>query len=309
MSPRNPCSILGGLLLVSLSSPVAAAEHEVDGLVIGKTRCEDAIRTVYARDRERLLAMDDVPHEDTQQFRALRMRLMKPRGDGTHYKELYVEASRIDEQADLAAVAKGPEEREVLSKECSPFGYIALHTMVFKALKLDAPVQVDVEALGEKTCPYGSNFISVAVAPHPKGQLLCLDGMVAVYSKQLPTELPKVKAEWTRREGAPRELGVEGLPIDLKTLTVNRFASGAAFQDEDGLVVLWGYGTPPGGPVKVARKRNGFRYKVPKELVFEPTTQVIYLSKAAVDTLERDQRLYDDLAARAAAWKKKLRER
>jgi hypothetical protein len=295
------------ILLVGLAGPALASEQTVDGLIIGKTRCDDAIRTLYARDRERVQAATEVPAEDSLAMNGLRALLQKPKGDKTPYKVLYVEESKHDEQQDLEAAAKGPVPRGLNTEECNPFGYLGPHDMVSRALNLTAPVQVDVAALGVKKCPYGSNFLSAAVMVPRDGRLLCLEGVVGAYSKFVPTELPKLRQEWAAKQGAPRELGIEGLTVEFNTMTASRFQSGVAFRHDDGLVVLTGFGTPPDGPVSVTRKGQDFVYKMPTALTFDARTEVMYLSKAAVDTLEQDKKLYDDLAAKAAARKKQRR--
>jgi hypothetical protein len=139
----------------------------------------------------------------------------------------------------------------------------------------------------------------------PDIRLLCLDGVVGVYSKLVPAPLPQVREELAAKHGAPRELGIHGLSIDLNTMTAPRFQAGAAFRHEDGLIVLTGFGTPPDGPLPVTQKGSELHHETPPALKYDAQTEVLYLSKAAVDTLERDKKLYDALAAKAAARKKK----
>ncbi|WP_163989064.1 hypothetical protein [Pyxidicoccus caerfyrddinensis] len=295
------------ILLVGLAGPALASEQTVDGLIIGKTRCDEAIRTLYARDRERVQAATEVPAEGSMEMNGLRAMLKKPKGDKTPYKVLYVEESKHDEQRDLEAAAKGPELRGLNTEECNPYGYMAMDEMASRALNLDQPVQVDVAALGVKKCPYVTNFVSVGGMAHRDGRLLCLDGVVGIYSTQVRTEFPKLRQEWAAKQGAPKDLGIESLTIDINTMTATRFQSGAAFRHDDGLVLLTGLGSPPDGPAKVTRKGQDFIFKMPTELKHDATTEVTYLSKAAVATLEQDKKLYDELAAKAAARKKKRR--
>jgi hypothetical protein len=295
------------LVLLGLSGPALAAEPEVDGLVIGRTPCAEAIRTLYARDRERVQAAKETPAEGSLEMNQLRALLQKPKDDKTPYKVLYAEESKLDEQKDLASAAKGPELPGLNTEECNPFGYLSMHEMATRALNLSAPVQVDVAALGVKKCPYGANFLSVAVTAHRDGRLLCLDGVVGVYSKLVRTDLPKVRKEWAAKQGVPKELGIEALTLDIDTMTAARFQSGAAFRSDDGVVVLTGFGTPPDGPVSVTKKGKDFAYKTPTELTYDATTEIMYVSKAAVEALEKDKTLYDGLAAKQAARKKKRR--
>jgi hypothetical protein len=90
-------------------------------------------------------------------------------------------------------------------------------------------------------------------------------------------------------------------------MTAARFQSGAAFRNEDGVVVLTGFGTPPGGPVSITKKGQDFVYKMPTELTYDATTEIMFVSRAAVEALEQDKKTYDGLAAKAAARKKKRR--
>lgn len=71
--------------------------------------------------------------------------------------------------------------------------------------------------------------------------------------------------------------------------------------------MLEGRATAPGGPVKATLKGSDFLYEMPKTLNFEAKSDVFYLSNAAVDVMERDRKLHQELKARAAARKKKRR--
>jgi hypothetical protein len=305
MSPPRP-SRAATLLLLGLAVPALAAEREVDGLVIGKTPCAEAIRTIHAQHRERIQAATEVPAEDSVEMNSLRHTFKKPAGDKTPYKVLRTEQSKLDEAYDLEVAAKGPDKRGLNTEECNPFGYVSSYTMVSKALNLEEPVQLDVAKLGAKKCPYVSDFISLTTSI-PDVRLLCLDGVVALYSHRVPVPMPRLKQELAAKEGPPREVGIDSLGTDPYTMTAPRFHAGAWFRHEDGLIVIQGLGSPPGGPVKVKRKGDDFIHETPKELNFDPATYVFYLSKAAVDTLEQDKKLYDEFRAKAASRKKKRR--
>ena len=209
-----------------------------------------------------------MPSEGTVELHGVRAILKKPKSDKTPYKDLYVEASRRDEQKDLAAAAKGPEVRGLNTEECNPFGYMSMDEMASRALNLDVPVQVDVAALGEKKCPYVTDFVSVGVIAHPNGGLLCLDGVVGVYSAG-PHGAPQAEAGAGREAGTPQELGIKGLTIDINTMTAARFQHGAAYRRENGVLVLTGLGQTARRPVRVTRKRKDFIYKMPTELNYD----------------------------------------
>jgi len=306
MSPPRP-SRAATLLLLGLAVPALAAEREVDGLVIGKTPCVEAIRRVHAQHRERLQASTEVPAEGSPELRMLRHGLKKPEGDKTPYKALQAEQSKLDEAYALEVAAKGPDQRGLNTEECNPFGYMSTYTLALKALNIPEDLaRLDAAKLGAKKCPYVSDFISVSSGV-PDVRLLCLDGVVAAYSRLLPVPMPRLKEELAAKEGPPRELGMDALTIEFASMTVPRFYSAAAFRHADGLIVLKGHGTAPGGPVKVKQKGSDFLYETPKTVNFDAQSDLLYLSKAAVETLERDKTLYDELAAKAASRKKKRR--
>jgi hypothetical protein len=306
MSPPRP-SRAATLLFLGLAVPALAAEREVDGLVIGKTPCAEAIRTIHAQHRERIQASTEAPPaEGSVELNMLRHQLKKPQGDTTPYKVLMAEQSKVDEAYYLEKAAKGHEPRGLNTEECNPFGFMSTYTTPLKALNLADPVQVDVTKLGLKKCPYGSDFISVSAVPGVR--LLCLDGVVAVYAKEVPVPLPKLKEELAAKEGTPRDLDIAALASDVNTMTVTLFYTGAAFRHADEAIVLEGYGTSADGPVKLRWKgRDLVHGKMPKALSFNPKSTVFYLSKAAIDTVERDQKHYDALRAKEAARKKKRR--
>lgn len=302
MSPARPAPLSRAVfLLLGLAVPALAAGQQVDGLVIGKTPCAEAIRGVYAQDLARMQAL---PDEDAVARRGAHLGIRKTKGDSRSYQELYTEALRRHEKQDLETAAKGPGKRGLSPEECSPFGYLGPHAMVAKALNLEAGARVDVAALGVKKCPYGSRFVSVAVMA-PEVRLLCLEGVVGVYSKLVPAPLPQVREELAAKQGAPRDLGIHGLTVDLNTMTAPRFQAGAAFRHEDGLIVLTGFGSPPGGPLPVTQQGAELHHETPSTLNYDAQTEVLYLSRAAVDTLEQDKKLYDELSAKAAARQKK----
>ncbi len=293
------------LLILGLSVPTFAAERAVDGLVIGKTPCAEAVRTLHARHRERIQAATEVPADDSVEMNGLRHLFKKPAGDKTPYKVMRAEASKQDEAWDLEQVAKGFEKRGLNTEECNPFGYMSTYTMPLKALNIPDPVPLDVTKLGLKKCPYGSEFISVA-AVIPEVRVLCLDGVVAVYAKEVPVPMPKLTEELAAKEGPPRDLGFDVLGSDINVMEVSLYSAGTAFRHANEAIVIEGYGTAADGPVKLKRKGYDFiPVRSPKALDFQPKSTVFYLSKAAMDTVERDQKIYDELKAKAAARKKK----
>jgi hypothetical protein len=296
----------GGLLLfLSLAAPAFAAGPEVDGIIIGQTRCEDAIRTVFAQDRARVQAVTHVPGEGSMEVNGLRAMLKKPKGDQTPYKALYLENSQRDEKKALEQVARGPEKPGLDEETCFPYGWMSSRDWVTKALSLVEARRIHYATLGLKECPYDSRLFSVSVGDNPDIGIYCMDGVVALYDKRVPVEMPKVQQELTAKYGSGSDLGIDATLFEWATHQVKGFQSAALFTHDDGQILLVGLGDPE-APVSYTTGKGGeFQFTMPKKLVYAPKSEISYLSKALTEALQSDKKIYEKLVAQKPAKKKK----
>jgi hypothetical protein len=299
MSPSNASRafrtwvVRGAFLCLGFSSPVLAADLEVDGFVLGKTPCDEVIRTAYVRERDQRQAQVDAIGVDQLELKNLREFLRKPEGDKTPYMELYLERSRAQEADDLEALKKGPEA-------CTPYGVFASNEMLAEALHIQSVEPIDPAALGMKQCPYKGANARMAPGPSLRG-VVCLDGVLALYAKLDPRQFPQMKKELARTQGKPREQGLTANPIEDEGRLVSfRFRTGAVFRPGNGLIVLTTDARGAKGAVPVTRKGDGYAFKTPK-LIFDGGTAALYLSKAALDVIEHDRKLHAELAGKMAA--------
>ncbi|HLL01022.1 MAG TPA: hypothetical protein VK539_10570 [Myxococcaceae bacterium] len=276
----RPWGAGGLLLLLSLAAPALAAGPEVDGIVIGQTRCEDAVRTVFAQDRARVQA-------------------------ATHV--LYLEESQRDEKKALEQIAQGPEKPGLDEETCFPYGWMSSRQWVTRALSLVEARRINYATLGLKQCPYDSRLFSVSVGDNPDVGLYCMDGVVAVYDKRVPVEMPKVRQELTAKYGSGSELGIDATMFEWATEQVKGFHSAALFTHADGQILLVGPGDPE-APVRYTTGKGGeYQFTMPKKLVYAPKSDLTYLSKAVIEALQSDKRIYEKLVAPLSAKKKKGR--
>jgi hypothetical protein len=295
----------GLLMFLSLAAPAFAAGPEVDGIVIGQTRCEDAVRTVFAQDRARVQAATHVPEEGSMEVNGLRVVLKKPKGDKTPYKALYLEESQHDEKKALEQIAQGPEKPGLDEETCFPYGWMSSRQWVTRALSLVEARRINYATLGLKQCPYDSRLFSVSVGDNPDVGLYCMDGVVAVYDKRVPVEMPKVRQELTAKYGSGSELGIDATMFEWATGQVKGFHSAALFTHANGQILLVGLGDPE-APVRYTTGKGGeYQFTMPKKLVYAPKSELSYLSKAIIEALQSDKKIYEKLVAQPSAKKKK----
>jgi hypothetical protein len=296
----------GLLLFLILTAPALAAGPQVDGIVIGQTRCEDAVRTVFAQDRVRVQAATHVLVEGSMEVNRLRAILKKPKGDQTPYKALYLEKSQRGEKEALEQVARGPDKPGVDEEACFPYGWVSSRDWVTKALSLVEARRFNYATLGLKQCPYDSRLFSVNVGDNPDVGLYCMDGVVALYDKRVPVAMSKVLEELTAKYGSGRDLGMDATLFEWPTQQVKRFQSAALFTHAGGQILLVGLGDPE-APVSYTIGKGGeyqFKFTMPKKLVYAPKSEISYLSKALTEALLSDKKVYEKLVAQLRAKKK-----
>jgi len=258
------------LLCLSLAAPAFAAGPEVDGIVIGQTRCEEAVRTVFAQDRARVQA-------------------------ATHVKKA------------LEQIAQGPEKPGLDEETCFPYGWMSSRQWVTRALSLVEARRINYATLGLKECPYDSRLFSVNVGDNPDVGLYCMDGVVAIYDKRVPVEMPKVRQELAAKYGSGSELGIDATMFEWATQQVKGFHSAALFTHADGQILLVGLGDPE-APVRYTTGKGGeYQFTMPKKLVYAPKSELTYLSKAVSEALQSDKKIYEKLVVQPSVKKKKGR--
>ena len=301
----RPLGVGGLLLLLSLTTPALAAGPEVDGIIIGQTRCEDAVRTLFAQDRARVQSATQAPPEGSMEMNGLRASLKKPTGDKTPYKALYVEKSQRDEKEALEQVAKGPEKPGTDEETCFPYEWMSSREWVLKALSLTQKTRrIDYAALGLKECPYNTRLFLVSVGENRDAGLYCMDGVVAIYDKRVPVEMPKLQQELTAKYGSGSDLGIEPSVFEWATHQVKGFQSAVFFTHADGRILLVGLGDPE-APVSYTEGKGGkYQFTMPKKLVYAPKSDITYLSKTITEALLNDKTIYEKLAGQKPAKKK-----